>query len=319
MLSVACCAVNITFNLLISKHGRKKSLKSLFLSFPFPLLLHAPLLSRLSPDQEKWGDPPETWPAVRGFDPCLAAGPCGRPGEREASLRSQGRLELVPPHLARGAAQRWPSCAQQSHLGHLEVLTAARPSAAQLVLSYPVIPVLVLSISKHTSVGIISTCMYAGISIRWVCVFMCACERRGDARSCFMPESLHVTVRAGLRQQQSDFSCWRCSRSQLVHCASRLGRKDSPVTEGLMWCQGSVALFISNSTELGGVFKRERVGSGSWICARMLGFLAFNLDLCIVSQPLPASLRLAWRWASLSPWALQGETEKHFGSVSEIQ
>lgn len=154
------------------------------------------------------------------------------------------------------------------------------------------------------------------------CAYLCACERRGDAHSCFMPESLHMMVRAGLRQQQSDFSCWRSSSSQLAHCASRLGRKDSPVTEGLMWCQGSVALFISNSTELGGVFKREeclRVSSGSWICARMLGFLALNLDLCIVSQPLPASLCSAWHWASLSPWALQGEMEKHFGSVSEIQ
>lgn len=65
----------------------------------------------------------------------------------------------------------------------------------------------VLYISKYTSVGVISNaCMHAHTSIcGWVGVFMCAYESRGDACSCFMPESLHVTVKAGLRQQQSDF------------------------------------------------------------------------------------------------------------------
>lgn len=75
-------------------------------------------------NQEKWGDPPETCPAAHGLSLCLAAGRSSGPGEWEASLCSPGHLELLPPGITRGAAERWPFCAQQSHVGHSEVLLA---------------------------------------------------------------------------------------------------------------------------------------------------------------------------------------------------
>jgi len=87
-------------------------------------------------NQEKWGDPPETCPAARG----LAAGPSGRPGEREASLCSPGRLELLPPAVTRGAAERWPFRARQSHVGHSEVLLATCRSAAVCFAALPLNP-----------------------------------------------------------------------------------------------------------------------------------------------------------------------------------
>lgn len=59
-----------------------------------------------------------------------------RPGEREAALCSPGRLELLPAGIAPGAAQRGPGHAQQSHLGHPQVLLPT-PAPLQCLLQLP--------------------------------------------------------------------------------------------------------------------------------------------------------------------------------------